>query len=149
MLCFFFFKQKTAYEMRISDWSSDVCSSDLVAHHVGKPALAEQQQDDDAENEPVPDAQTTHLKISLCRPYKGGPRRMHTAPSKKALNFFAVVDQIKLVHRRLESEVDRIEQPGGAQILDSRQILAGSKDKRLQKEIGGLETGGRTGGERR
>src|SRR3546814_8468194 len=29
ILCFFFFKQKTAYEMRISDWSSDVCSSDL------------------------------------------------------------------------------------------------------------------------
>src|SRR3546814_11845823 len=28
-LLFFFFKQKTAYEMRISDWSSDVCSSDL------------------------------------------------------------------------------------------------------------------------
>src|SRR3546814_6876328 len=28
---FFFFKQKTAYEMRISDWSSDVCSSDLWA----------------------------------------------------------------------------------------------------------------------
>src|SRR3546814_3405349 len=29
----FFFKQKTAYEMRISDWSSDVCSSDLVHRH--------------------------------------------------------------------------------------------------------------------
>src|SRR3546814_6870494 len=29
MLCVFVFKQKTAYEMRISDWSSDVCSSDL------------------------------------------------------------------------------------------------------------------------
>src|SRR3546814_14580988 len=29
-LCFFFFKQKAAYEMRISDWSSDVCSSDLL-----------------------------------------------------------------------------------------------------------------------
>src|SRR3546814_8491760 len=28
-VCFFFFKQKTAYELRISDWSSDVCSSDL------------------------------------------------------------------------------------------------------------------------
>src|SRR3546814_2106836 len=28
-ILFFFFKQKTAYEMRISDWSSDVCSSDL------------------------------------------------------------------------------------------------------------------------
>src|SRR3546814_5710509 len=32
---FFFFKQKTAYEMRISDWSSDVCSSDLTL--LGKP----------------------------------------------------------------------------------------------------------------
>src|SRR3546814_13493270 len=29
-MLFFFFKQKTAYEMRISDWSSDVCSSDLA-----------------------------------------------------------------------------------------------------------------------
>src|SRR3546814_7574906 len=38
IVCFFFFKQKTAYEMRISDCSSDVCSSDLagafgVGHH--------------------------------------------------------------------------------------------------------------------
>src|SRR3546814_6809705 len=33
MCLFFFFKQKTAYEMRISDWSSDVCSSDLSRHH--------------------------------------------------------------------------------------------------------------------
>src|SRR3546814_5395367 len=30
LFIFFFFKQKTAYEMRISDWSSDVCSSDLT-----------------------------------------------------------------------------------------------------------------------
>src|SRR3546814_9363392 len=30
--CCFLFKQKTAYEMRISDWSSDVCSSDLLVH---------------------------------------------------------------------------------------------------------------------
>src|SRR3546814_9637798 len=41
---FFFFKQKTAYEMRISDWSSDVCSSDLAAaarvlRHRVKPIL--------------------------------------------------------------------------------------------------------------
>src|SRR3546814_7578225 len=31
---FFFFKQKTAYEMRISDWSSDVCSSDLIGQYI-------------------------------------------------------------------------------------------------------------------
>src|SRR3546814_2897129 len=38
-IVFFFFKQKTAYEMRISDWSSDVCSSDLrpgIVHRIDK-----------------------------------------------------------------------------------------------------------------
>src|SRR3546814_11207618 len=34
---FFFFKQKTAYEMRISDWSSDVCSSDLASPGAEEP----------------------------------------------------------------------------------------------------------------
>src|SRR3546814_8234165 len=37
---FFFFKQKTAYEMRISDWSSDVCSSDLGAGHAADRQVA-------------------------------------------------------------------------------------------------------------
>src|SRR3546814_1745992 len=36
LLCFVFFKQKTAYEMHISDWSSDVCSSDLRALGVDR-----------------------------------------------------------------------------------------------------------------
>src|SRR3546814_6078966 len=36
ILLFYFFKQKTAYEMLISDWSSDVCSSDLIfGGHIG------------------------------------------------------------------------------------------------------------------
>src|SRR3546814_1922473 len=39
VISFFFFKQKTAYEMRISDWSSDVCSSDLTKVQVGVPVL--------------------------------------------------------------------------------------------------------------
>src|SRR3546814_2256863 len=45
-LFFLFFKQRTAYEMRISDWSSDVCSSDLIsaltieAFGFGGPGLA-------------------------------------------------------------------------------------------------------------
>src|SRR3546814_3406095 len=39
-VCFFFFKQKTAYEMRISDWSSDVCSSDLASVDFREAALA-------------------------------------------------------------------------------------------------------------
>src|SRR3546814_17858195 len=36
MLVFFFFKKKTAYEMRMSDWSSDVCSSDLDRRAQGR-----------------------------------------------------------------------------------------------------------------
>src|SRR3546814_3673481 len=40
MCRFFFFNQKTAYEMRISDWSSDVCSSDLSAGRSATAAAA-------------------------------------------------------------------------------------------------------------
>src|SRR3546814_1075991 len=47
MLLFVFFKQKTAYDVRISDWSSDVCSSDLL----GRPILAAQA---NGETVPVP-----------------------------------------------------------------------------------------------
>src|SRR3546814_1883297 len=39
---FFFFKQKTAYELRISDWSSDVCSSDLDNHWTLLPAAEDE-----------------------------------------------------------------------------------------------------------
>src|SRR3546814_13311750 len=38
-MCFFFFKQKTAYEMRISDGSSDVCSSDLRCRSISVSAI--------------------------------------------------------------------------------------------------------------
>src|SRR3546814_10059313 len=38
-MVFFFFKQKTAYEMLISDWSSDVCSSDLFAQNARRRTL--------------------------------------------------------------------------------------------------------------
>src|SRR3546814_7914887 len=39
---FFFFKQKTAYEMRISDWSSDVCSSDLLLALIRRQEVVDQ-----------------------------------------------------------------------------------------------------------
>src|SRR3546814_19715660 len=39
MCIFFFFKQKTSYEMRISDWSSDVCSSDLFRPWGGRASM--------------------------------------------------------------------------------------------------------------
>src|SRR3546814_4980422 len=45
-VAFFFFQQKTAYEMRISDWSSDVCSSDLMRVAEGGQGQASAQIDD-------------------------------------------------------------------------------------------------------
>src|SRR3546814_11225411 len=49
---FFFFKQKTAYEMRISDWSSDVCSSDLDLARF-RPGAAERARFDLPEDRPI------------------------------------------------------------------------------------------------
>src|SRR3546814_5513377 len=58
IVVFFFFKQKTAYEMRISDWSSDVCSSDLPATDEGG-AVADGQR--------LPDCRDNGAFIELCR----------------------------------------------------------------------------------
>src|SRR3546814_8647479 len=52
-VCFFFFKQKTAYEMRISDWSSDVCSSDLCHEvHRGRDEQKSRQDEPEANHGP-------------------------------------------------------------------------------------------------
>src|SRR3546814_8768870 len=55
LLSFFLFKQKTAYEMRISDWSSDVCSSDLFVLHLDR-AVDEQRMVFDRNRLRKPDA---------------------------------------------------------------------------------------------
>src|SRR3546814_6724453 len=50
-VCFiFFFKQKTAYELRISDWSSDVCSSDLPRDILAQQRIGDAGQRDGREN---------------------------------------------------------------------------------------------------
>src|SRR3546814_4980129 len=51
----FFFKQKTAYEMRISDWSSDVCSSDLKTHIAETPVELYQRLTEGSERLPILD----------------------------------------------------------------------------------------------
>src|SRR3546814_6913055 len=64
----FFFKQKTAYEMRISDWSSDVCSSDLAEHPErrgdAKPVADEPESADRTEDED----RTKQRQRPLCAP---------------------------------------------------------------------------------
>src|SRR3546814_7691598 len=66
LLCclFFFFKQKTAYEMRISDWSSDVCSSDLLLAAEGV-ALAG---GTDAGDDPLPLARAADALVDFSIP---------------------------------------------------------------------------------
>src|SRR3546814_16375588 len=61
-LLFFFFKQKTAYEMRISDWSSDVCSSDLP---IGDAYEAEESGAVAAVAEDILDSPTAPLALDL------------------------------------------------------------------------------------
>src|SRR3546814_15428413 len=74
---FFFFKQKTAYEMRISDWSSDVCSSDLGFNWTDgaeSPAagrlleLARSDCDADCSFLPQPESRTTAKATGSTRP---------------------------------------------------------------------------------
>src|SRR3546814_6487368 len=85
---FLFFTQKTAYEMRISDWSSDVCASDLIAvalsdrsgadraeigarlrlgqvHRAGPPALDERRQIDAPDRKSVVEGQSVSVRLDL------------------------------------------------------------------------------------
>src|SRR3546814_16751968 len=78
MLSCYFFKQRAAYEMRIRDWSSDVCSSDLVifggcgsllsfVHSPCRPAdLPHSHHGDDAEDHTPRDAAIWHAGTILC-----------------------------------------------------------------------------------
>src|SRR3546814_2909276 len=63
-----FFKQKTAYEMRISDWSSDVCSSDLrIVHHLLDRVRVESARRDDDEAQRVADQMDERLVLEQFR----------------------------------------------------------------------------------
>src|SRR3546814_20309123 len=100
---FFFFKQKTAYEMRISDWSSDVCSSDLddrkpsgpaqcVGFPARRPGAAQKRNTAGPQKGPAGPGRAGYRAgrseerrvgkewVSTCR-YRGWP-----APSKKNIN---------------------------------------------------------------
>src|SRR3546814_3615157 len=70
---FFFFKQKTAYEMRISDWSSDVCSSDLADPYLRWAGALEE-----GRNESSSDAEARGAALShparLLEPRRRDPR---------------------------------------------------------------------------
>src|SRR3546814_3219353 len=84
-LYFFFFKQKTAYEMRISDWSSDVCSSDLI----GGPVMDQQVQ-------LVTTGDVGNFIVTECAPQTPGPGEIRLRHEGIGVNF------IDIYHRRSE-----------------------------------------------
>src|SRR3546814_4740310 len=87
----FFFKQKTAYEMRISDWSSDVCSSDLQ-----QPLGLERFLDEIGRA--APDRGDRSIKVAVARDHQHRDRRI--AP-------FDLVEQVEPVQpRALEPDVE-------------------------------------------
>src|SRR3546814_7830171 len=83
LLFFFFFKQKTAYEMRISDWSSDVCSSDLKAEHrIGNKAVARQPRHQDSPSRTI----LSETCTAICPPRRPmRPRNIGTTPQRSSI----------------------------------------------------------------
>src|SRR3546814_13992754 len=88
MIVFFFFKQKTAYDMRISDWSSDVCSSK-------QPDLFEKSRDPGTDNRHqesvILKARISALKERIER-YNAQPRREFVGPSAQEVDYAEYVE---------------------------------------------------------
>src|SRR3546814_9425992 len=98
MFCFFFFKQKTAYEMRISDWSSDVCSSDLAA------LIAPEPLDRKVRGQPEP-------AMDLHAPVCGAERHLVTeilAHVRQPAHIFALIVAPRRVIHHQRSEERRV-----------------------------------------
>src|SRR3546814_10347190 len=92
-VAFFFFKQKTAYEMRISDWSSDVCSSDLVRTR-NHPAVADLHR-----LLPAPVAAVEH---------EAARRLDRTAEEDRLVEWFVMFD-LELVEHRSEEHTSELQ----------------------------------------
>src|SRR3546814_6958312 len=110
----FFFKQKTAYEMRISDWSSDVCSSDL---RVAK-ALCQQH---------VGFRQRTWCDRQCVR------RREQEVLRPGRLTI-AEIAQAVIAHEVQAALREVVGCAGGGEDLDDRRVLARSEERRVGKE---------------
>src|SRR3546814_6582964 len=116
-VCCFFFKQKTAYEMRISDWSSDVCSSDLPAGsargcptpggrrrvRLAKHALPAGVKRSDARNPGGVPAQQCGGRVAVCRPGERKSLAEHAAHRPKLARLHLGLDPLDRKSTRLNS----------------------------------------------
>src|SRR3546814_6769539 len=144
---FFFFKQKTAYEMRISDWSSDVCSSDLTSFEIGAPRLSATTigtggsvtvSVDVANTGKVAGDEVVQLYIrdkesSVTQPVKElkGFRRVTLAPGEKQTISFTLTPRSLSLWN---IDMKRVVEPGAFDIMvgpDSRTLKTDRKSTRL------------------
>src|SRR3546814_8271181 len=110
MLLCFFFKQKTAYEMRISDWSSDVCSSDLdIADDHGEHRDEDEEPERDAPNIGAPDVRVQQEAAERGRveDQRGDARHQHHIALAMMIDKAAELDA---EHRR-QHEIDARDTP--------------------------------------
>src|SRR3546814_2140456 len=103
---FFFFKQKTAYEMRISDWSSDVCSSDLGIDASGLPRGGGEPRQ---EVEIIPSCRRETLDARRPSTHSGIPPAAPLRyPPAMAQNHLYLVDGSGYIFRAYKSEERRV-----------------------------------------
>src|SRR3546814_14566470 len=134
-MSFFFFKQKTAYEMRISDWSSDVCSSDLFAaqialgHHLLRPVDQRQQK------QPVV-ARFGGQRAD--RPAQVARRRAFAELAREFLRFLGILrgalDRAQQFDRRIDADGRQAEPVEGGIARMKTEIAADSEERREGKE---------------
>src|SRR3546814_764319 len=114
LFCVFFFKQKPAYDMRISDWSSDVCSSDLVGHRHER---EEREVLEDQRGRPLVRPDAAHVAPADAHGALGGleeagdgaqDRRLAAARGAEEAEELAVFDlEICVLNRRELAEANR------------------------------------------
>src|SRR3546814_4556689 len=138
-ICCFLFKQKTAYEMGISDWSSDVCSSDLRTRHASISLSAD--------------------GIAVLRPLSAGGRAWTSLLDAETLltvrvtigTFEAVgaarlgdpchEDRVAIAQRVFESACEELTDRNS---LDLAHVIAGARERvRLQREMHDSDQSGR------
>src|SRR3546814_1044190 len=109
---FFFFKQKTAYEMRISDWSSDVCSSDLLM------AIPESQLETWAKQGSVTQSKDTYATIKAALEDSNAPYRTrdysirseeHTSELQSLMRISYAVFCLKKKKKNKNKQINRSE----------------------------------------
>src|SRR5881398_281161 len=96
LISFFFFKQKTAYEMLSGDWSSDVCSSDLrLAPLDGKtvsmPGHGYRRPEDNGKKPEKDNNQRDRMRDDLDQPTSGAPKNGHGSQANKQWELSAYV----------------------------------------------------------